>query len=174
MNERTNECMHLHIYASPSSPNLPNFRQSMPAFAVFINHQKQLTTTPPPHLDHSFCPPLSLGHMEGSPVRTRVRKGCRSQELKGPWSPLSRQLEKIRFQAISSPPARRSDGALLNNTTFDPCDQDLPKKKGCCSLISLCVSEGMGTWMLMDANGCNGYSGFLDHAVYRSNCRCFV
>ena len=37
-NERTNECMHLHIYASPSSPNLPNLRQSMPAFAVLTNY----------------------------------------------------------------------------------------------------------------------------------------
>ena len=42
------------------------------------------------------------------PVRCVVRNGWRSQELNGPWSPLSRHVLKTRLRAISSPPPKPS------------------------------------------------------------------
>ena len=44
--------------------------------------------------------------MLGSPVRTVVKKGCLSQLLNGPWSPLSRQVENTRLFSSKSPPPK--------------------------------------------------------------------
>ena len=52
-------------------------------------------------LRHCIC-------MDGSPVRTVVRNGCRSQLLIGPWSLLSRHVLKSTFSYTASPPPKPS------------------------------------------------------------------
>ena len=69
--------------------------------------------------------------IEGAPVRTVVRKGCRSHELKGPWSPLSRQVEKTRLCEITSPPPKPSFALM---PARGPLKNTLPVMKACAVL----------------------------------------
>ena len=46
--------------------------------------------------------------IDGVPSRTVVRNGWRSQLLNGPWSPLSRHVEKTRLCEMTSPPPKPS------------------------------------------------------------------
>ena len=48
------------------------------------------------------------GMTEGSPVRTVVRYGILSHELKGPWSPVSRTQLNSKFPLMLFPPPKPS------------------------------------------------------------------
>ena len=89
--------------------------------------------------------------IEGAPVRTVVRNGCRSHELNGPWSPLSRHVEKTRLCEISSPPPKPS---LALMPARGPLKKTLPETSDCAvlactkkALVRVRVSVRVRVWV---------------------------